>query len=111
MTNAVKLYRKWTHKELKQGICGHKIDIQSPYPTTQFYDMIPVGIPTWDNTEVEFSTQCEMLEYIDTHFGFIECDVVCPKDDFFPSLPEKKDGKLMFDLTDKKKLCCDIRRA
>ncbi len=43
-----------------------------------------------------------MLEYIDTQFGFIECDVVCPKADFFPSLPEMKDGKLMFDLTDKK---------
>ena len=44
-----------------------------------------------------------MLEYyIGTHFGFIECDVVCPKADLFPSLPEKKDDKLMFDLTDKK---------
>jgi hypothetical protein len=64
--------------------------------------MVPVGLSTWDNTEVEFSTQCEMFEYIDTHFGFIDCDVVSPKDDFFPSLPEKKDCKLMFDLTDKK---------
>jgi len=31
--------------------------------------MIPDGIPTWDNTEVEFSIRCEMLEYIDTNFG------------------------------------------
>jgi hypothetical protein len=48
--NAAKLYRKWTPKELKQGICCRKIAIQSLYPTTQFYDMISVGIPTWDNT-------------------------------------------------------------
>jgi hypothetical protein len=25
-TNMDKLYHKWTHKELKQGICGRKID-------------------------------------------------------------------------------------
>jgi len=28
-TNADKLYRKWTPKELKQGICGRKIDLQT----------------------------------------------------------------------------------
>jgi hypothetical protein len=100
-TNAAKLYHKWTPQQIKKGICGRKIDIQSLYPTTQFYDDIPVGIPTWDNTETTFASQSEMLAYIDTHFGFIECDVVCPKNDFFPTLPEKKDGKLMFDLLDK----------
>jgi len=91
----------WTPKQIKKGICGRKVDIQSLYPTTQFYDDIPVGIPTWDNTETPFVSQSEMLEYIDKHFGFIKCDVVSPKDEFFPTLPERKDGKLMFDLLDK----------
>jgi hypothetical protein len=103
-TNAAKLYRKWTAEELEKGVCGRKIDIQSLYPTTQFYDFIPVGVPKWDEVEVEFDTQEQMKQYIDTHFGFIECDVVCPKNDFFPTLPEKKDGKLVFDLTDKRKM-------
>ena len=92
---------EWSPQQIKKGICGRKIDIQSLYPTTQFYDDIPVGISTWDNTETTFLSQSEMLEYIDKHFGFIECNVVCPKDDFFPTLPEKKNGKLMFDLLDK----------
>ena len=103
-TNASKLYRKWTPDELDQGICGRKIDIQSLYPTTQFYDQIPVGVPRWAEEEIEFATQDAMREYIDNHFGFIECDVVCPKRDFFPTLPEHKDGKLIFDLSDKNKM-------
>ena len=103
-TNAAKLYRKWSKEELEEGVCGRKIDIQSLYPTTQFYDTIPVGAPKWEEREEELKTKGAMKSYIDSHFGFIECDVDCPPQDFFPSLPEKKEGKLIFDLTPKRKM-------
>ena len=32
---------------------------------------------------------------INKDFGYVECDVTCPKDLYIPVLPEKKDGKLI----------------
>jgi len=38
---------------------------------------------------------------ISAYFGIIKCRVTCPQDLFLPVLPERKNGKLMFDLTPK----------
>lgn len=38
---------------------------------------------------------------ISTFFGFIKCDVECPQDLYIPLLPERRDGKLIFDLLPK----------
>eukprot|EP00873_Tetraselmis_striata_P000952 jgi/Tetstr1/421216/TSEL_001121.t1 len=43
-----------------------------------------------------------MMAYARTHFGFINCDFECPTDLFHPVIPEKKDGKLIFDLLPKR---------
>ncbi len=93
-TNALCLYKKWTPEQIAQGTCGRYMDIQSLYPTVQFYDDMPTGIPTWiDGSDVN----------IDTVFGYVECDVVPPNNLYHPVLPERRDGKLLFDLLPKEK--------
>jgi hypothetical protein len=75
-------------------------DIQSLYPTVQFFDMLPCGIPTWDISP----SINNIKEYLQNHFGYIECDIICPKYLHIPVLGEKKDCKLVFDLVDKTKV-------
>jgi len=99
-TNAVQLYKKWTPEDIKNGICGRYKDVQSLYPTVQFYDYMPVGAPEWKEYN---STIEEPLKFCDDHFGFIECDITPPNDLYLPVLPEHKDGKLIFDLLPKTK--------
>jgi hypothetical protein len=98
-TEVFKLHKQYTMKDIENGIYGKYQDIQSLYPTVQFFDELPCGIPKWDNNPVYDN----VLEYLNSHFGYIECDVECPKSLIIPVLPEKKDAKLMFDLCNKPK--------
>jgi hypothetical protein len=98
-TEVFKLFKSWTDEEIASGVHGKYIDIQSLYPSVQFFDDLPCGIPVYDeNPTVE-----NYSEYIDTHYGYIECDITCPPNLHIPLLPEKKNNKLMFDLVDKVK--------
>ena len=99
-TNAVNLYKKWTPEDIKKGVYGRYKDVQSLYPTVQFYDYMPTGVPEWKTYECAVE---DPLQFCDKHFGYIECDVTPPNDLFMPVLPEKKDGKLIFDLIKKEK--------
>lgn len=89
----------------------HYLDYTSLYPSTQsgayrqLYDgqyleettrpvEYPVGHPVYLYDKKDFAAW-------KTKFGLIKCRVTCPKDLYLPLLPEKKNGKLMFDLTDK----------
>jgi hypothetical protein len=82
------------------------VDICSLYPTVQFNDYLPCGIPKWIHPEIleteDLSTQELQLAYTNRVFGYYDVDVTCPKDLLIPVLPEVKDGKLIFDLIDKK---------
>jgi hypothetical protein len=98
-TNAIKLYKKWTDDDIKKGRFGKYQDIQSLYPTVQFYDYMPTGVPQFKNYNSTIET-CH-LEFCDKHFGYIECDVQPPNDLYIPVLPEKKNNKLIFDLQPK----------
>jgi len=98
-TEVFQLHVNITDEELKDGKYINYIDIQSLYPTVQFYDELPCGLPVWD---IEPVIQGDMKEYLEGHFGYIEVDVRCPNI-HIPLLPEKKDMKLMFDLVDKSK--------
>ena len=97
-TEAIRLYRKWNKEELQQGICGRYLDIQSLYPTTQFYDPLPIGIP---KTKTEFGN-IDNHEYIKTNYGWYEVDIKMNKELFIPPLVAK-DEKLTADLNDKVK--------
>jgi len=65
------------------------VDINSLYPTVQHYDEIPCGIPKWGYGN------------LNDVFGYAEVDIIPPKNIHLPLLPEKKNGKLIFDLSNK----------
>jgi hypothetical protein len=90
-TNAVSLYKDWT-KSVDEGVYGRYIDVQSLYPSVQFYDELPVGEPHW----IENPTCIDKI-------GYYEVDISPPNDLYHPVLPEKKDNKLIFDLLPKTK--------
>ena len=110
-TNATKL--KYNFKDGEEGVYS---DITSLYPSVNFYDEYPMGHPedmkyvvkssfTKDYYRVKETglLRHKSLDWagdISNYFGFIECDVECPKDLYFPVLPHK-DGKLKFTLEDK----------
>jgi hypothetical protein len=98
-TEVFKMFKTWTDTQIKEGVHGKYVDIQSLYPSVQFFDDLPCGTPKWDNEPI-YET---VTEYIDNHYGYIECDIECPQDLHIPLLPEKKNNKLMFDLVDKSK--------
>ena len=88
-TNAIKL--KYTFEGTEEGKYA---DITSLYPTTNYYDEYPLGHP-------EIITENFKTFTGDEYYGFIDCDVVCPKDLYFPVLARKGE-KLLFDLEDKR---------
>lgn len=96
-TEVFQLHKKFNKYEVANGKYISYDDIQSLYPTVQYYDQLPCGIPKWDEN-VSFSK-----EYLENHFGYYEVDVVCPDKLHIPLLPEKKDMKLNFDLVEKNK--------
>jgi len=86
-TNATKLKYIFKGEEV-----GKYIDITSLYPAVNYYDEYPTGHP------IEIT---ENFGDPKQYFGFIECEVECPKDLYFPVLANKG-KKLMFDLEDKR---------
>lgn len=78
--------------KFKEGEHGKYVDFTSLYPWVMFYCDFPLGHP--EVITKDFST-------IDNYFGFIKCRIIPPKDLYLPVLPEKKRGKLIFDLTPK----------
>lgn len=92
------VFKLYTNKPCKY------LDVQSLYPTVQFYDELPCGIPKFNkDLNITLNTKDEMIKFCDDNYGYIECDVECPKNLLIPVLPEKRDLKLFFDLIDKKK--------
>jgi hypothetical protein len=89
------------------GEVGCYDDVCSLYPTVNYYDAYPVGVPTVYSRSVNHDgwfkdgKVCENHEVPDPSqvFGFIKCTVHCPDDLYHPVLPHKgEDGKLLFDL-------------
>ena len=111
-TNATKL--KYNFKGTEEGVYS---DITSLYPSVNFYDEYPMGHPEDTTYKVKSVFTDDFYRVKDTgllrhksldffgdikqYFGFIECDMECPKDLYFPVLPHK-DGKLKFTLEDKR---------
>jgi hypothetical protein len=101
-TETFRLYRKWDKQELKSGICGRYKDVQSLYPTTQFYDPLPIGEPTTIN-DFSFLDKKEYHNYIINNYGWYEVDINMNKQLFIPPLVAKGVGKLTADLHNKEK--------
>lgn len=96
-TEVFQLHKKFNKYDVANGKYIDYADIQSLYPTVQYYDLLPCGIPKWADN-VTFSK-----EYLENHFGYYEVDIECPDNLHIPLLPEKKDMKLTFDLVNKSK--------
>lgn len=78
------------------------IDIQSLYPTVQYYDVMPVGYPMtriYSNADQEniqnWHNEAILLANDPTFVGFVECDLSCQKYHFHPLLCDFQQGKLM----------------
>lgn len=76
-TDARCLLKEYTEEELAQGIHGAYQDVQSLYPTVQFYDPMPVGDPQW----VYFGSADPQpsLDEVRSVFGFVCCDIRCTR--------------------------------
>ena len=91
------LLREWGEDELARGCFGKYQDVQSLYPTVQFYDPMPCGIPTYhenvDNIPNDF-------------FGFACVDIKCTKYLHHPILvhTDEISGRLISDLKPKKQI-------
>ena len=106
-TNAVKLLYNF-----KEGEEGKYSDITSLYPTVNFFDEYPKGhFVKLVEDEIDQKKDIKRVEKGE-YFGFIDCDVIPPKDLYHPVLPEKGE-KLVFDLNDKRGVWCsnEIKQA
>lgn len=93
-----------TEEDRAAGIGLRYVDIQSLYPTVQYFDPMPCGMPT---TETFSSTRQPAIESLlseDDFFGFIECDMLPIRFMFHPTLCAFQDGKLMATLNPLKKV-------
>lgn len=102
-TEPVKLYRS-----VGPGEQIKYLDYTSLYPSVQFG--VHRGIT--EDTYGDLKELCYPIghpitikkdfEELEKYFGFIKCKVTPPQDLYLPLLPEKRDGKLMFDLQPKR---------
>ena len=89
---------QFTEQQIKRGYFGVYKDVCSLYPTVQFYDELPCGIPVISIEPNYYDVETFLLN----NFGYCECDIICPKNkNVIPLLPEKKEGKLIFDMVNK----------
>ena len=78
-------------------------DVCSLYPTVCTHDILPTGFP---KRYFGLNARAQMIRLHPTHpdciFGYVRCHVRPNSSDRIGLLPEHKDNKLIFDLTDKK---------
>lgn len=101
-TDVRTMFKSWTKDEVAQGYYGCYQDVQSLYPTVQFYKPMPVGRPIIKKFNDALQPTLEMVK---TWFGFVECDLSVTRELFHPVIVNKDiNGKLMADLRDKKRI-------
>lgn len=97
-TDCRRLLREWSDDEVARGIYGCYQDVQSLYPTVQFYDDMPVGPPKYfkfddyDQPSTDDLMKC---------FGFVCCDIEPTRYMFHPLIVhnDHETGKLLATLT------------
>jgi hypothetical protein len=96
-TEPIKLWKKCEGNEKIRYL-----DYTSLYPSVQWGEHRPIT----DDGEAKvlkypvghFIRITDDFEPLENYFGFVKCHVTPPQDLYMPVLPEKKNGKLMFDL-------------
>ncbi len=71
-TDVRRLLKEWSPEEVAQGLYGRYQDVQSLYPTVQFYDPMPVGVPVKTAWLINHQPQVSQIRDV---FGFVCCDI------------------------------------
>lgn len=96
-TDTRRMLKEWSEEEVNQGIYGKYQDVQSLYPTVQFYDPLPVGLPSWN----EFTDDNQPQDLMNV-FGFVCCDIEPTRYLHHPILVDLNEkGRLVADLLPK----------
>lgn len=101
-TDVRQMLKEWSMDDVRRGVYGVYQDVQSLYPTVQFYDAMPIGHPTI----MKYQDYDDMPspEYLETFFGFARVDLTPTRYIHHPVIVERKDGKLIADLLPKKRV-------
>lgn len=101
-TDVRQLLKHYSEEDVERGVYGCYQDVQSLYPTVQFYDPMPVGQPE----KLTFAHRQPTMEEVRSWFGFVECDLEVTEAQFHPVIVGKSEDtkKLVADLNDKKKI-------
>lgn len=100
-TDVRRLLKEWSEEEVAAGKYGKYQDVQSLYPTVQFYDDMPVGVP---RMKVFLANDPQPSpEEIYNVFGFVCCDIEPTRYLHHPVIVELVDGKLLAHLNPMKK--------
>ena len=103
-TDTRRLLREWTDDEVAAGYYGCYQDVQSLYPTVQFYDPMPVGQPVYQRYGGDMARP-PTKEHLKTIFGFVCCDIEPKTYLHHPILVEVNDeGRLVGDLLPKRRI-------
>lgn len=100
-TETIRPYKKWNEEELNNGVGGRYLDIQSLYPSVQFYDDMPYGEPKW--IEENITDIDKINKMINENYGWFEVDIIMNKKLYMCPLVSKETGKLTADCLDKNK--------
>ena len=81
------------------------VDVTSLYPWVNTFCEYPMG--DYERVDISKNPACDTFEIdtiVESVFGFLEIDLLCPDDLLLPVIPEKKDFGLKFDLVPKTKI-------
>lgn len=88
-TDVRTMLKFYTEKDVQEGVYAKYQDVQSLYPTVQFYKPLPVGVP-----KIHKFTVSPPLSDINNWFGLVKCDIEPSQYIHHPVLLTKED-KLM----------------
>jgi len=92
-------------KTRTQKLCKY-IDVNSLYSSVQMYDYLPTGHCKHEiySPALQMEDKQQMLDFLESHFGTIECDVYCPQEPkIIPVLPSHNIDGNGYNMKHKKK--------
>lgn len=92
------LLKEWSPEEVHAGVYGKYQDVQSLYPTVQFYDPMPIGNTT---KKTWYQTHQPTIAQVRAVFGFVCVDIRCTRYVHHPIIVHVENGKLIADLNPK----------
>ncbi len=98
------MLKEWTREQIDAGVYGKYQDVQSLYPTVQFYDPLPIGVP---DRVVWLENEQPSVDQLFEVFGFVCCDLDPPDEYLHHPIIVEMDtvtGRLVADLKPKNRI-------